>query len=109
MHDVIPMAIIQRTANLPRKFARDAFPQAAVGDNVIEHLPAVDVLEDHVVVVLVDDHLAHAADIWVVEEEGEGGFAEGARFFRGVAGGLFGEAFGGGTRCRWGRRHGGGS
>ena len=40
-----------------------------MANNVIQHVPAVNVLKDHVIVVLVDDHLSHATDIWVVQEQ----------------------------------------
>lgn len=39
-----------------------------MANNIIEHLTAIDVLGHHVIVMLVDNHLAHAADIWVIEE-----------------------------------------
>ena len=70
MNDVVLMAVVERTADLARKLACDALAQATVADDVVEHLAATDVLEDHVVVVLVDNHLPHAADVRVVEEHG---------------------------------------
>jgi len=36
-------------------------------DDVIEHLASIDILKDHVIVVLVDDQLSHAADVRMVE------------------------------------------
>lgn len=38
-----------------------------MADDVVEHLTAVDVFEYHVVVMLVDNHFSHAADVRVVE------------------------------------------
>ena len=70
MYDAIPMTILQRRADLPRELPRHAFSKSSMRDDVIEHLSAVDVLEDHVVVVRVDDQLAHAADVRVVEQLG---------------------------------------
>lgn len=49
-------------------------------DDIIQHLSTVDVFEDHVVVVLVDDHFAHSTNIRVIEEHGEGSFAESSDF-----------------------------
>jgi len=49
-----------------------------MANDIIEHLSTVDILKDHVVVVLVDDHLSHAADVGVVEEHGEGSLSESA-------------------------------
>lgn len=37
-----------------------------MADNVVEHLAPVDILKDHIVVVLMDYHLAHAADIGMI-------------------------------------------
>jgi hypothetical protein len=47
-----------------------------MGDDVVEHLTAVDELEDHVVVVWVGDELAHPANVRVVEKQGDRGFAD---------------------------------
>lgn len=55
-----------------------------MADDIVEHLTAVDILENHVVVMLVDDHLAHAADVRVVKEHGERGFSERADLLRSV-------------------------
>ena len=92
MDDVVHVTILESAANLPGKLSCDAFAETTVADDEIEHLPAVDVFEHHVVVVLMDDHLAHAADVGVVEEEGEGGLAQGADLLRGILGCLFCEA-----------------
>jgi hypothetical protein len=75
MYDVVLMQVLQRRADLACKFAGDALAEAAVADDVVEHLSAVDILGDHVIMVGVDDHLAHAADVRVVEEHGERGLA----------------------------------
>jgi len=52
-----------------------------VTDDVVEHLTTVDIFEYHVVMMLMDDHLTHAADVRVMEEHGEGGLTESAYFF----------------------------
>ena len=49
-------------------------------DNIIQHLTPIDVFEYHVVVMLVDDHFAHAANVGMVEEHGESRFANGTNF-----------------------------
>lgn len=67
MNDVIPMAVVQSASYLPGKLPRHSFPQAAVTDDIIEHLATIDILEDHVVVVGMGNHLAHTADIWMME------------------------------------------
>lgn len=88
MDDVVLVAVVDGAGDLPGKLSGDALAEAAVADDVVEHLAAVDILEDHVVVVLVDDHLAHAADVRVVEEHGEGGLSEGTGLLGGVLCGL---------------------
>lgn len=40
-------------------------------NNIIKHLAAVDELKYHVMVVLMGDEFPHAADIWMMEEEGD--------------------------------------
>ena len=67
-----------------------------MADDVVEHLASADVLEDHVIVVLVDDHLPHTADIRVVEEHGQRRLAESADLLGGVLGCLLGGRFRGG-------------
>jgi len=86
--DVVLVALVDGTGDLAGKLSGDALTEAAMANNVIEHLAAVDILKDHVVVVLVDDHLSHAADVGVVEEHGEGGLAESADLLGGVLCGL---------------------
>lgn len=39
-----------------------------MADYIVKHLPAVYVLEYHVIMVLMDNHIAHAAYIRVVEQ-----------------------------------------
>lgn len=84
MNDVIPMAVIQRAANLPRELPSHSFAQAPMTDNVIQHLAAVDVFENHIIMVLVNDHLSHATDIRMVEKHRQRCFAKCSGLFRGV-------------------------
>lgn len=68
VHNVVLVTVIQRTPDLPCELARNPLPQTTVADDVVEHLATTDVLEHHVVMVLLDDHLAHAANVGMVEE-----------------------------------------
>jgi hypothetical protein len=86
MDDVIAVAVIQRRGNLPGKLAGYTFAQTTVRDDVVEHLPPIDILEDHVVVVLVDDHLAHAADVRVVQQHAQCCLPKCPRLLAGVLG-----------------------
>ena len=70
VYDVVLMAVFERASDLPRELPCYAFSQAAVVDDVVQHLTAVDVFKNHVIVVLVDDHLSHAADVGVMEKHG---------------------------------------
>lgn len=70
MHHIVLMTILQRAPNLPRELPCYPLAQLPMADDIIKHLPAADVLRDHIIMVLVHDHLAHAADVRVVEEHG---------------------------------------
>lgn len=66
MDDVISMTVLQSGANLPGELASDSLTKAAMGYDVVEHLAAIDVLEDHVIMVLVDNKFPHATDVRVM-------------------------------------------
>jgi len=68
MDNIVVMTITECTAYLPRKLSGPAFPEASVVGDVVEQLVAVNVLGNHVVMMLMNDHLAHAADVGMVEE-----------------------------------------
>ena len=70
MNHIIAVTIVQCTANLTSKLACHTFPQSTMADDVVEHLAATHVFEHHVIMMLMDDHLAHAADIGMVEKHG---------------------------------------
>lgn len=70
MNHIIAVTIVECTANLASKLACDTFAQSTMTDDVVEHLTATHVLEYHVIVMLMDDHFAHTADIGMVEEHG---------------------------------------
>jgi formylmethanofuran dehydrogenase subunit E-like metal-binding protein len=67
VNNVIPMTIVQGAADLSGKFPRNTFSQSSMANDEIEHLSAIDILKDHVVVMLMHNHFAHAADVRVVE------------------------------------------
>lgn len=70
MNHIIAVTIVKCTANLASKLACDTFAQSTMADYVVEHLTAAHVFEYHVIMMLMDDHFAHAADIGMVEEHG---------------------------------------
>jgi hypothetical protein len=47
-----------------------------VTNDIVQHLVTVDILKDHIVMMSMNDHLSHAADIRVVEKRGECGLAQ---------------------------------
>jgi hypothetical protein len=49
-----------------------------MADYIVKHLPAVYVLEYHVVMVLMHNHIAHAAYVRVVEQLRKRSFTDGA-------------------------------
>lgn len=88
MNHIIAVTIVECTANLARKLACDTFAQSTVADDVVEHLAAAHVLEDHVIMMLMDDHFAHAADVGMVEKHGQGGLADRPDLLGGILGRL---------------------
>ena len=96
MNDVVFVTVLEGATDLSGEFPGDALAEAAVGDDVVEHLTTVYEFKDHVVVGGLDDELAHATDVRVVEEHREGGLADCADFLRGILGGLFGKKGGSG-------------
>ena len=65
-----------------------------MADYVVEHLPAVYVFEYHVIVMLMYDHLAHAANVGVVEQLRERSLTNCANLFGGIFCRLLGGSFG---------------
>lgn len=68
MHDRIAMTVYQCTPDLTRKLSCRPLPKPTVADDIIEHLTAIDKLEDHIIVVGVNDHFAHPADVGMMQE-----------------------------------------
>jgi len=68
MDDIIVMTVTECTAYLPRKLSDHGFLEGSVAGDVVEHLAAVDVLTNHVILILTSDHLVHATDVGMVEE-----------------------------------------
>jgi hypothetical protein len=70
MNDVIFVTILQRASNLPCELPCNALAEATIFGDIVEHRAAVYVFKYHVIMVLMDDHLAHAAYVWMVEQLG---------------------------------------
>ena len=68
MDNIVVMTITECTAYLSRKLSGRAFSEASMADDVVEHLAAVNILEYHVIMMLMNDHLTHAADVGMMEE-----------------------------------------
>ena len=60
------MAIIEVARNLAAELAGLLLLELATGDDVVEHLGAVDVFEEHVPMVVGADNVAEAAGVGVV-------------------------------------------
>lgn len=74
MDDIIFMTIIQGTPNLPRKLSSDSLSKSTMADDIIEHLTSIDILENHVVMMLMNDHLSHTTYVGMIEEHRKSGF-----------------------------------
>ena len=90
VNDIIFMTVIQCTPNLPRELPCHSLPQSTVANDVVKHLTTIYIFGDHIVMMLVNNHLAHAAYVRMVEEHGEGRFSECASLFGSILGGLLG-------------------
>jgi hypothetical protein len=81
VHDTIPVAVVQGTCNLTGELARLLLLETAVRDDVVKHLSAVHVFEEHVPVVVGPDHIAHATNIRMVQKANNGSLPCGSDFF----------------------------
>jgi hypothetical protein len=84
VNDVIFVAVFEGAPNLSCKFPGDTFTEAAMGDDVVEHLAAIYEFEDHIVIGGLDDELAHATDVRMEEEHRESSLADSADLLRGI-------------------------
>ena len=80
MHNAVAMSIVQGASNLPCEFPRLLLLELDVADNVVEHLAAIDVFKHHVPVVRGSDDISHSADVWMINQTDNGGFAGGSDF-----------------------------
>lgn len=81
MYDVIFMTVLERTSYLPSEFAGDTLAQSPMTDDVVKHLATVDKLENHVVIIRLNNHFSHTADIRMEEEHGKSRLADSSNFF----------------------------
>lgn len=59
-----------------------------MADDIVEHLAPIDILENHVVMVLMDDHLAHPAYVRVIQKHRQSCFAKGSDLLGCISRGL---------------------
>jgi len=79
--DAVPVAVVQGAGNLSSELARLLFLEAAVGDDVVEHLSTIDELEHHVPVEVCAHDILHAADVGMVQQTDNGSLSGGSDFF----------------------------
>ena len=84
----VAVAVVEGAGNLATKLARLLFLELAVRDDVVEHLATVDVLKEHVPVVICAHNITQAADVRVIEEGDYSCFAGGSNLL-GLIGALF--------------------
>lgn len=80
MDDTVPVAIVKGTGNLATELPCLLFFQFPVGNNVVEHLPAIDIFEEHIPVVIGSNYVSKAADMRVLQEGNDSSFAGCAYF-----------------------------
>lgn len=80
MDDAVPVTIVESTGYLTAKLAGLLLLELAMRNNVVEHLAAVDILKEHVPMVVCADHIPHPADVRVVEKGDDGSFASSSDF-----------------------------
>ena len=68
MDDIVVMTITKCTAYLPRKLSCRGLIEASAAYDVVKQLASIDVFEEQVIIMLMNDHLAHATDPGMVEE-----------------------------------------
>lgn len=66
VYDAVSVTIVERASNLAGKLAGLFLLELAMGDDVVEHLPAVDKLEQHVPMVVCAYNIFQATDVRVV-------------------------------------------
>lgn len=68
VNDAVPMAVLERTTDLSCEFSGCPLAKTSMADDVVEHLSTVDVFKDHIIVVRMNDHLSHTADVRMVQQ-----------------------------------------
>lgn len=65
--DAIAVTIIEGTCNLTAELSGLLLFQTTMCDDIVEHLTAIDIFEEHVPVIVSPLYISHAAYIWVIE------------------------------------------
>lgn len=76
--DAVTVAVIQGTGNLTTKLPGLFLLELSVGDDVVKHLAAVDIFEQHVPVIVGSNDIAQTAYIRVAEQGDDGSLSRGA-------------------------------
>ena len=87
VHDAIPMQVVEGTCNLTAKLSGLLLLKLAVGDDVVEHLAAVDVFEKHIPMMIGTDNIMKRTNVWVIQEGTDSRFTSSSYFF-GLVGAL---------------------
>ena len=70
VYDIVLVTVSERAPYLSRELPCYTFLQAAMADDVVQQLTAVNVFENYLVVVLMDDRPPHTADVGAEEKRG---------------------------------------
>lgn len=74
MHDTVAMTVVESTRDLTGELACLFLLELAVRDDVVEHLTTINVFEQHVPMVGGAHDIAHATNVWMVNEADNGRF-----------------------------------
>lgn len=80
--DAVPMAVVKGARYLAAELPGLLLLELAVGDDVVEHLAAVDIFKEHVPMVIGSYDIAQATNVWVVKECNDGRLPRRADFLR---------------------------
>lgn len=84
VYHAVPMAIVEGAGDLSSKFPGLLLFETAVCNDVIEHLPTIDILEQHIPVVIRFLDIDHFADVRMMKQGHQSSLSGSSDFFRSV-------------------------
>lgn len=81
MDDTVSVAVIQGARNLTTELSCLLLLKFPMRDDVVEHLTPIDVLEEHVPMIIGAHNISHAANVGMIQEGNDGCLARRSYFF----------------------------